>query len=111
MLFSWYLFLWKLIIFLGYFHENKKEKGIEIFPNGDKYNGDYFNDKFHGNGILENKRLSYNYEGKFENGTKNGFGTETIKNGTIYQGYFLNNAKQGKGKITYPDGKTKKYYF
>jgi len=41
------------------FSANHKKAGIEIFPNGDIYEGEYFNDKFHGKGYLRNGDLFY----------------------------------------------------
>lgn len=73
---------------------------METFPNGDEFTGLYKNGKFHGEGILENKRLSYKYEGDFKAGIKEGSGTERYKNGTIYVGEFKRNMRNGKGKLT-----------
>ncbi len=48
----------------GIFKDNKKKLGIEIFPNGDRYEGEYLNEKFDGKGCLMNKIMGYRYEGK-----------------------------------------------
>lgn len=90
--------------FKGYFKEGEKERGIETFPNGDEYTGQYRNNKFHGEGLLENKRMNYRYEGDFRIGLKEGNGTEKYKNGSIYVGEFKNNMKNGRGKLTKLDG-------
>ena len=88
----------------GYFKDGEKERGLETFPNGDEYTGVYKKNKFHGEGILENKRLSYKYEGEFKNGLKEGKGTEKYKNGAVYSGEFKRNLRNGKGKLSKLDG-------
>ncbi|KAL4500615.1 hypothetical protein ABPG72_003039 [Tetrahymena utriculariae] len=111
--------------FKGIFEKNQKKAGIEIFPNGDVYEGQYKDDKFHGKGYLRNGDLfyfiddgksvqqgkdqnkvqsTYSYEGTFQNGKKDGFGTERYIKGAVYVGEFRNNQKHGKGKLQYPDG-------
>lgn len=44
------------------FEANKKKAGIEIFPNGDIYEGEYKNGKFHGKGYLRNCDLFFGVE-------------------------------------------------
>ncbi|EAR89092.2 calpain family cysteine protease (macronuclear) [Tetrahymena thermophila SB210] len=111
--------------FKGIFEKNQKKAGIEIFPNGDVYEGEYKDDQFHGKGYLRNRDLfyfiddgkssqqvndqkkvqsTYSYEGTFQNGKKDGFGTERYIKGAVYVGEFRNNQKHGKGKLQYPDG-------
>ena len=66
-------------------------KGIIYYKNGNiKYEGDFINDKYEGNGkyIYENGEY---YIGEFKNGLKHGKGIEYYKNGNIkYDGYFIN---------------------
>ena len=38
--------------FQGLFRDGHKVKGFEIYPNGDEYEGDYLNNKWHGDGVL-----------------------------------------------------------
>ncbi|MBK8398852.1 MAG: hypothetical protein IPL26_26840 [Leptospiraceae bacterium] len=70
-------------------------KGIKLFENGDKYDGNFQNGKFDGIGI-------YSTEIKDKNGK--------ILSSKIYEGGWKNNKKAGKGKLTITkDGKKKIY--
>jgi len=51
----------------------KHGKGVDIFANGDTYNGMYKDGKPHGEGKYVWSNGSY-YEGSFKNGLKHGFG-------------------------------------
>lgn len=53
--------------------------GVEIFVNGDKYEGMYENDLPHGKGSYIWKDDSQNYNGEFKNGLRDGQGT-SVKN-------------------------------
>jgi|TARA_B110000263_G_scaffold131501_1_gene114329 hypothetical protein len=65
---------------------------------GDKYVGQFYNGKMHGQGIF----YKFNgdvYIGSFNNGLKDGYGTYTYKNGSKYVGEYLNNLRHGKGVV------------
>ena len=103
-------------------------KGVYTYSNGDKYEGDWFNDQSTGNGVytysngssykgefLEDKLNGKGiykwfsgevYEGDFVDNKRTGQGTFTWNTGTIYRGDFLNDAITGKGMKVYPDGET-----
>ena len=51
-----------------------------IYPSGDKYLGEWLNNKMHGNGIY------------------------TYKDGRIYDGEFRDDKKHGKANFIYDDG-------
>ena len=59
-------------------------KGIKLFENGDKYDGNFQNGKFDGIGI-------YSTEIKDKNGK--------ILSSKIYEGGWKNNKKAGKGNV------------
>ena len=97
--------------FKGYFKDGEKDRGIETSPNGDEYTGIFKNNKYHGEGILENKRINYRYEGDFKASIKEGVGTEKYKNGSLYVGEFKKNMRNGRGKLSKLDGFSLTFYF
>lgn len=103
------------------------QNGVFVFPNGDKYDGQYFkvdggsversgygehltvtgvcyqghwaNDKMNGQGKLSHPSGS-TYEGEFVDNQFHGKGLYTWANGAAYQGYFSNNRLEGDGNYT-----------
>jgi hypothetical protein len=51
--------------FSGEYKDNEKRWGVETFPNGDYYEGEFWDGKFHGDGYLVNARLKYSYHGMY----------------------------------------------
>ena len=116
--------------YLGYIFNDKKDGfGIQIFPKSNsKYIGYFENDKrinyckfedklrlytFKGDtndnfagkyGIYNNYGKGINYEGEWDNNTKNGIGVEKFKDGAIYKGEFKNGFKHGIGTYYWVDG-------
>ena len=79
--------------------ENKKYKNNNI-----KYEGDFVNDKYEGNGKYIWEDGEY-YIGQFLNGLKHGKGTIYYKNKNIrYKGDFVNDKYEGNGKYIYANG-------
>ena len=78
-------------------------KGTKIWPNGDKYNGDWKNQKPHGLGtfIWVN---GTKYIGDWEFGIQNGQGTVTWANGDKYIGGRKNGVADGQGTFIYANG-------
>ena len=78
-------------------------KGTKIWPNGDKYNGNWKNEKPHGLGtfIWVN---GTKYIGDWEFGIQNGQGTVTWANGDKYIGGRKNGEADGQGTFIYADG-------
>ena len=100
---------------------------IGKYSNGDRYEGEFVNGKFHGKGIY----ISYTgakYEGDFrlgihdgygvinfpdgskhsgewKNGNRHGRGTLLLKDGTRFEGQWTNDIRNGKGVFYYPNGK------
>ncbi|KAK3087614.1 hypothetical protein FSP39_008381, partial [Pinctada imbricata] len=82
-------------------------KGIYLFPNGDKYDGEYQ----HGSdGSLD--RCGYGvhtttegtvYEGEWSKDKMNGKGKLSHPSGAVYEGQFVNNQFHGNGKYTWPN--------
>ena len=88
----------------GYWKEDKTNgKGRMIFFDGNVYEGDWANGKANGDGIF----LHYDgskYEGNWVNDKRDGIGIETWNDGTRYEGNYLEGKKQGKGKFSWADG-------
>ncbi|KAI8505882.1 MORN repeat containing 2 [Branchiostoma belcheri] len=61
------------------------QKGVYIFPNGDKYDGEYSQSD---TGVLE----------------RNGVGTHTTKDGVVYTGRWVQDKMSGQGKLVHPSG-------
>ena len=80
-------------------------KGTKIWPNGDKYNGDWKNQKPHGLGtfIWVN---GTKYIGDWEFGIQNGQGTVTWTNGDKYIGGRKNGKADGQGTFIFANGIT-----
>lgn len=67
-----------------------------------EYSGDCVNGKAHGKGIAKGR--AGQYVGRFENGSKSGYGVFTWNDGNIYEGNYKNNTMNGKGVFKLPDG-------
>jgi antitoxin component YwqK of YwqJK toxin-antitoxin module len=69
----------------GDWEEDAKVRGVIIYRNGDKYEGELYKDKRHG--IGENRYQNGNiYKGSYANDKKNGIGLQWYPNGTLNQG-------------------------
>lgn len=68
-----------------------------------KYNGDFLNGRFDGDGILAYQD-GRKYKGKFENG-KFVAGIVLYPNGNTYEGQLLKEKPHGEGVLTLPDGR------
>ena len=73
------------------------------YSNGDVYDGEWKNNKRHGEGaiVFQNKTT---YTGRWSNNKINGYGTYKYFNGDLYEGTFDNGVKSGDGKMTYYNG-------
>jgi len=81
----------------------KRGNNIFLFPNGNKYIGDYKGELMHGKGefIWTNGNK---YNGEFKNGMRHGNGTLTYFDGGIYSGGWKNGYRCGHGKQKFGDG-------
>ena len=75
----------------------------QVWPNGDKYEGQMFQDQMHGTGIFTSSQ-GYVYTGEFRYGKPNGRGKLVYDNGDKYEGNFLEDMLHGQGKYTYANG-------
>jgi hypothetical protein len=62
-------------------------QGTQTFPDGDKYVGEYKNNKFSGQGTTRSP-MGAKYVGQYKDDKKNGQGTLTLANGVKYVGEF-----------------------
>ena len=78
--------------------------GKKNHDNGDKYEGEFLNGKYHGYGryVFSDGEI---YEGYFANGKRHGKGKEIHTNGSVYEGELFENNRQGKGTYTMGDWK------
>ena len=73
--------------------------------NGDVYEGEVVDGKYHGKGTYTS-HLGFTYVGDFLNNTMTGKAHLTGPDGTVYEGDFINGKRNGKGKVTSPEGWT-----
>ena len=78
--------------------------GNEEFANGDDYEGDYQEDKFHGRGKYFWKNGTV-YKGDFKNHQMEGEGCWQSPNGDTYEGEYSRNNKHGFGVYQSSDGR------
>ena len=74
-----------------------------IYPNGNKYVGEYRDDKRTGQGTLTWANGD-KYVGQFQDGKRTGQGTYTWANGDKYVGQFQDGKRTGQGTFTRPNG-------
>ena len=99
-------------IYEGIMLDDKREiKGIMMYSNGARYEGQWRNDKKNGKGIFTSshyynckKVVGMKYEGEFKDDKFDGYGVTTYTNGDKYEGEWKNNKQYGKGIVTYCDG-------
>lgn len=85
----------------GDFRDGKQEgTGVYYFANGAIYEGEFFDDLFHGKGKTK-LPSGETFEGNFTEGRKNGYGELKKANGDTYVGEFQNDTFHGKGKYTW----------
>ena len=82
---------------------SKAKNERKEFKNGDVYEGEYKDGKFHGQGKYTSSK-GWVYEGQFTDGQMTGKGKITYASGTVYEGDWIKGIRNGYGRITYTDG-------
>ena len=78
-------------------------RGIQLWPDGSKYEGYWKNDMANGKGRLIHADGDV-YEGDWENDKAHGFGQYTHMDGAQYTGQWNDDKQHGTGIETWPDG-------
>lgn len=74
--------------------------GTVAWPDGTKYDGEFFNGMIHGKGTTSYPEGNI-YTGTFEYGYRSGTGKMTFTNGDVYDGEWKADMMHGKGKYTF----------
>lgn len=91
--------------YIGEFRNNKIHgQGIYNFASGNKYVGEYKNSKKHWKGTFTFFVTGNKYVGEYKNGKRHGKGTFTFATGDKYVGKFKNGKFNGQGTFTYKSG-------
>jgi len=75
--------------------------GTYTFANGDKYVGEWKDDKKYGQGTVTFAKSGNKHVGAYRDNKRNGQGTFTWANGSKYVGEFKNGKKNGQGTYTF----------
>lgn len=89
----------------GEFINNLKHgDGVFTWTNGESYKGSFFKDYRHGKGTYSWPDGS-KYTGKFYLNRKEGYGVQVFPDGSTFQGLYHAGERFGPGVMTYPDGR------
>ncbi len=78
--------------------------GIDTFASGNKYEGEYKDNKRSGQGTFTFANGD-KYVGEYKDGNRNGLGTYTFSDGNKYVGEYKDSKRNGLGTYTFSDGK------
>lgn len=97
--------------YIGVFDENNRLNGNGVFigKNGSKYEGEFKNSVFEGQGIYTSN--GNKYVGQFSKHRFNGKGVLYLNDGSKYVGNFVFNKIEGKGTMYYKDGTIETAYW
>merc|ERR1712032_630871 len=88
----------------GYWKDDKANyQGSLMHADGDLYEGEWLDDKAHGKGVYSHTDGS-KYEGYWIEDKQEGQGKESWNDGACYEGEYKQGKKCGKGKFTWADG-------
>ena len=83
-------------------------QGTYVYSDGDKYEGQWKDDKRHGKGTVTYRGQDGNvvekYEGDWYEGKMHGFGRYVYADGGVYEGQWVDGKMCGKGTYVFPNG-------
>ena len=91
--------------YVGEWQNNKRNgQGINTWADGEKYVGEWQNDKRNGQGN-NTWANGEKHVGLYKNDLRHGQGTYTYANGDTYEGVYKNDDRDGQGTYTYANGR------
>ena len=90
--------------YVGEFKNTKRWGKGDLTTDKIHYEGDFYNNKIHGNGRIKFLREGIEYIGTFKFDKIDGYGTFNWKNGDIYEGQVRSGKMHGYGKYKYKNG-------
>lgn len=86
--------------------KDKKPHGFGeiIYPNGNKFYGEFVNGKKEGKAIWISEKSGFTYEGQYKDNLKHGIGTIYYDDGTIIHGNFVSDKLNGHCTYFYKSG-------
>ena len=81
--------------------------GTYTFPDGEKYVGEWKDDKYHGQGTFTSPDGT-KYVGEYRDGNMHRQGTYTFPDGEKYVGEWKDDKRHGQGTLTFANGRVKK---
>ncbi|XP_042338116.1 ankyrin repeat and MYND domain-containing protein 1 isoform X2 [Plectropomus leopardus] len=82
----------------------KHGKGRYTWKNGEFYEGSFYKDYRHGDGVYC-WPTGHKFTGKFYLNRKEGYGQQLFSDGAVFQGLYHADQRFGPGVFTYPDGR------
>ncbi len=97
--------------YVGEWKEDKKHgQGTYTFASGAKYVGEYKEGKYHGQGTAT-LAAGDKYVGEYKEGKHHGQGTYTWADGSKYVGEYKEGKEHGQGTYTWADGRVERGYY
>jgi hypothetical protein len=87
----------------GDWEDGEMTRGVRTYPNGNKYDGDFVDNKKHGRGVFTHASGN-KYDGDYVHDKRNGRGVLTLANGNYYNGEWKDDERNGQGIDAWPDG-------
>uniref|UniRef100_A0A3Q2GI19 Ankyrin repeat and MYND domain containing 1 n=1 Tax=Cyprinodon variegatus TaxID=28743 RepID=A0A3Q2GI19_CYPVA len=84
--------------------ERRQGFGVQEWPDGSKYEGEFVEGLKHGKGLYC-WPTGHTFTGKFYLNRKEGYGHFSFPGGAVFQGLYHRDQRFGPGVFTYPDGR------
>jgi len=90
-------------VYEGEYRDGKKNgRGVLVWADGDRYDGEWKDSKMHGRGKFSDENGVY--EGEYRDGKKNGSGVLVWADGDRYEGEWKDSKTHGRGKFSDQNG-------